>query len=174
MVNYILCHLGSSNVYGILEDSQIRELILKKKPVPENFWHIKPTFVNRYYRYNFPITADDGTEYVIIYRQSKEDFNDFSVILGYVKPDLGRPFLLKGYNGKHEHTNHDPDGIDTTFDDLHIHIATKKYQIIGPREEHYAEVTDRYSDIFGARDCLIRDCGFYQTQKNLANWSSET
>jgi hypothetical protein len=158
-------------MFGVLEDTQINDLILKKKYLPENFWNIKPIFINRYDRHNFPITADDGTEFVIMYRQSKEDFYDFTMGLGYIKPDLVRPFLLKRYNGKHEHTNHDPDGRDVTFEDLHIHTATKKYQLIGPREEHFAEVTDRYSDIFGARDCLIQDCGFYQTQKNLANWS---
>ena len=39
-------------------------------------------------------------------------------------------------------------------------MATERYQEIGAREDAYAEVTDRYSDLDGARECLFRDAAF--------------
>ena len=39
-------------------------------------------------------------------------------------------------------------------------MATERYQEIGAREDAYAEVTDRYSELSGALDCLSRDAAF--------------
>ena len=59
-----------------------------------------------------------------------------------------------------EHTNR----IERqTFYDFHIHMATERYQQLGnrdPREDAYAEVTDRYGDATGALDCLLADAAF--------------
>jgi len=35
-----------------------------------------------------------------------------------------------------------------------------RYQQNGPKEEHFAEITNRYADLHGAVDCLLADCGF--------------
>jgi hypothetical protein len=84
---------------------------------------------------------------------------DFSVILGVERPNTTRLFHLRRYNGKaHEHANR----LERTpaFYDYHIHRATERYQRTGSREEHYAEVTNRYVDLHGAFACLVEDCGF--------------
>ena len=40
-------------------------------------------------------------------------------------------------------------------------MATERYQAFGEeKEDAYAEVTDRYGDLRGALDCLLKDCGF--------------
>lgn len=64
-------------------------------------------------------------------------------------------FRLRRYNGKsHEHTNH-LEG--ESFYDFHIHSATERYQVIGTREDAFAEPTDRYGDFRAALRCLIQD-----------------
>ncbi|MGR3293571.1 MAG: hypothetical protein ACUZ9M_06090 [Candidatus Scalindua sp.] len=65
-------------------------------------------------------------------------------------------FKLRRHNGKsHEHSNK-LEGVK--FYDFHIHFATQRYQDEGRKEESYAEVTDRYSDIKEALNCLLEDC----------------
>ena len=39
-------------------------------------------------------------------------------------------------------------------------MATERYQEIGAYEDAYAEITDRYSDLSGALDCLFGDAAF--------------
>ena len=46
------------------------------------------------------------------------------------------------------------------FYDFHIHLATQRYQEIGSREDAYAEITDRYTDIDGAIQSMFEDAGF--------------
>jgi hypothetical protein len=65
---------------------------------------------------------------------------------------------LRRYNGKsHEHTN--PIEEDT-FYDFHIHKATERYQMIGAREDTFAEPTEKFSDFHEAISCMIKDCNF--------------
>lgn len=72
--------------------------------------------------------------------------------------DSNALFRLRRYNGKsHEHT-HRIEGL--TLYDFHIHLATKRYQARGLREDSYAEPTERYSDLRSAIRCLLSDCGF--------------
>jgi hypothetical protein len=67
-------------------------------------------------------------------------------------------FRLRRYNGKsHEHTNLIE---DVSFYEYHIHQATERYQLLGAREDSYAEPTDRFSDFYQAVSCLMEDCGF--------------
>lgn len=70
-------------------------------------------------------------------------------------PKSNALFRLRRYNGKsHEHTNH----IEgETFYDYHIHLATERYQVIGTREDAFAQPTDRYGDFQSALRCLIQD-----------------
>ena len=101
------------------------------------------------------LSGEDGNEFRIILRQSDVNPLDFSAIVAVRIPDSSRLFRLRRYNGKsHQHTNQ----IEgDTFYDFHIHTATQRYQDIGEREDTYAEVTDRYSDLNGAIECLRED-----------------
>jgi hypothetical protein len=80
------------------------------------------------------------------------------VILGYLREDVTSLFRLRRYNGKsHEHTNK----IEgNTFYEFHIHTATERYQDRGMDEDAFAEPTTRFSDLNGAIDCMVADCGF--------------
>lgn len=78
-------------------------------------------------------------------------------ILGYSPKELNTVFKLTRYNGKsHEHRN----ALDKNpaFYDFHIHKATERYQLAGRKEEAYAEITNRYSNLRSALRCLIDDC----------------
>jgi len=103
------------------------------------------------------IQRTDGSSFVIKVRLSKENHLDFSAILGYNPPKLTKLFILRRYNGKsHEHKNN----LESTnvFYDFHIHTATERYQREGTKEEYFAEITNRYSTVQEALNCLIEDC----------------
>jgi hypothetical protein len=103
------------------------------------------------------IARPDDSSFIIKIRVSNENPLDFSVILGYSPPNSTKLFLLRRYNGKsHEHRNKLED--DDRFYDFHIHKATERYQREGTKEEYFAKVTDRYSTIQEALNCLIADC----------------
>lgn len=95
---------------------------------------------------------------MIFTRQSMINPFDFSVILGYKVPGFNTIFRLRRYNGKHTHTN----TIERErIRDFHIHKATERYQKIGGmKEDSFAEVTDRYTSLESAIECLLDDCGF--------------
>ena len=87
---------------------------------------------------------------------------NFSVILGVkikVKvPSAKKFFRLKRYNGDyHLHTNTIE---EQEVEGFHIHTATERYQVNGPREEAYAKPTQRYNDVNGALKCLFADANF--------------
>jgi hypothetical protein len=103
------------------------------------------------------IERSDGSSFIIKIRLSSENPLDFSAILGYSPPKSTKLFLLRRYNGKsHEHRNKLEKG--TAFYDFHIHTATERYQKEDTKEEYFAEITDRYSTIQEAINCLIDDC----------------
>jgi hypothetical protein len=103
------------------------------------------------------IPREDGSSFIIKVRLSNENLLDFSVILGYNRPRSSKLFLLRRYNGKsHEHKNKLEN--EDRFYDFHIHTATERYQREGTKEEYFAEITDRYSTIQEALNCLINDC----------------
>ena len=100
----------------------------------------------------------EGNTYRLIIRQNRSDRDDFSIILALAPLDTSQDFRLRRYNGtSHEHTNL----IEKdTFRGFHIHTATERYQLLGSREDSYAEPTDRFDDFDGALGCMLRDCGF--------------
>jgi hypothetical protein len=107
--------------------------------------------------FDLVVERPDRSAFKIIIRQSIENPLDFSAILGFIPPKKTDVFLLRRYNGKsHEHRNKIEN--EPVFYDFHIHTATARYQKEGPREEYYAEVTDRYADLHGAIACLVSDC----------------
>ena len=103
------------------------------------------------------ISRPDGSSFIIKVRISNENSLDFSAILGYSPPKSTKLFLLRRYNGKsHEHKNKLES--ENVFYDFHIHTATERYQREGTKEEYFAVITDRYSTVQEALNCLIVDC----------------
>lgn len=104
------------------------------------------------------IKGANGNSFRLIFRQNDFNAMDFSVILALVPRGSNQLFRLRRYNGKsHEHTN----SIEgETFYSFHIHMATERYQDFCPKEDSYAQPTDRYADFHGALACMLKDCAF--------------
>lgn len=137
-------------------DREIEALIGESKVLPTG-WRATPRWkAKRGHRErDFDLSGSEGSEYRVILRQNRINPQDFSVILGVRVPESNVLFRLLRYNGRsHEHTNQ-LEG--ETFYDFHIHRATERYQELGPREDAYAEPTDRYEDLDGAFGCLMED-----------------
>jgi len=143
----------------ILSDIEIMQLIKETKPLTEDYRtkiQVRPKTGHKERELN--IKGDNGNDFRIILRQSVYNPLDFSVILAYRPLNSNQLFRLWRCNGKsHEHTN--TIELDK-FYDFHIHKATERYQLIGAREDAYAEPTDKYSDINEAVSFIIKECGF--------------
>lgn len=146
----------------IYSDLEIARLIAERKYLPAN-WPtlLRPRAKRGHVEREMDISGSAGAEFRLIIRKSVFNPLDFSIILGVRNPQSNRIFRLRRYNGKsHEHTNR----IEAqTFYDFHIHQATERYQEFGnrdPREDAFAEATDRYGDADGALECLLTDAGF--------------
>lgn len=143
-----------------LQDSEIAELIQERKVLPGGFLKKLEVKQKRGHKEReLPVHSDGGRTFRIILRESSFNSLDFTAILAYDLPNSNQRFRLRRYNGKaHEHTNK----IEKeTFYDFHIHHATERYQSFGlGKEDAYAEVTDRYSTLQEALECLLQDCGF--------------
>jgi len=143
-----------------LSDDEIRALITEEKTAPDGLYPIKQmTERLQHKRKNLALTGESGHEFVIAIRQSALNMMDFSVILGYKVPGTFRIFRLRRYNGNsHQHTNAFE---NETFDGFHVHTATERYQSSpGFKEDHFAEVTQKYYDLNSAIQCFLVDCGF--------------
>lgn len=142
-----------------LSDNEIEKLLIEIKPLPDNYRtriQVRPKRGHK--ESELDIKGDQDNDFRLIIRQSTINPFDFSIILAYIPPKSNLIFRLRRYNGKsHEHTN----SIENvTFYDYHIHYATERYQVLGAREDSYAEPTNEYSDLQQAVKCMIRDCGF--------------
>ena len=140
-------------------DDEIGRLVEERKPLPADYRKklvLKAKTGHK--EQQLALKGVDGSEFRLVTRQSEANPFDFSIILGYQVPKTNEVYRLRRYNGKHgEHTNV-LEG--RTFYDYHVHMATARYREAGLREDTYAEPTDRYSDIGGALDCMLKDCGF--------------
>lgn len=139
-------------------DQEIALLIQERKPLPADWrarLRIKTKLGHR--EQHLDLVGDARNEFRLILRQNSINPIAFSIILAVQVPESSQLFRLRRCNGKsHQHTNR----IEgDTFYDFHIHIATERYQEVGPREDFYAEPTDRYSDFYGALHCMIEDAG---------------
>lgn len=144
----------------LLTDQDIKRLLSEKKLLPNNFPSCMKEKQKRGHKEReLKVAGVEGSEFRIIVRQLVADPLDFSVILAYQPADSNRLFILRRYNGKsHPHTNTiEGEEFGPGF---HIHEATERYQLLGSGPETYAEVTDRYSDLESALECLVNDCGF--------------
>lgn len=142
-----------------LTDKEIKQFINEKKQMTiapdELFRNMKEKKGHKGSEHG--IERTDGSSFVIKVRLSNENPLDFSAILGFIPPNATKPFLLRRYNGKsHEHKNKLEK--EKVFYDFHIHTATERYQREGTKEEYFAEITDRYSTVQEALNCLIQDC----------------
>jgi len=151
-------------------DIEIEALIKEEKRIDQPISDFARKFKEKKGHKEFDLVIDrpDHSAFKIIIRQSIENPLDFSAILGFIPPKKTDVFLLRRYNGKsHEHRNKIEK--EPGFYDFHIHTATARYQKEGPREEYYAEVTERYADLYGAIECLVMDCNIISnhTQENL-------
>jgi hypothetical protein len=144
-----------------LTNEEIKKLIEEVKVLPENYRDIligsKMKKEDVHKRGDLKIVGGEGNIFYIKTRLSNLNALDFSAILGYEFKGTTGIFLLRRYNGKsHQHTNKlDGKSFRKVF---HIHYATEQYQLAGYSEESYAESTERYSDLYGAINCLISDC----------------
>jgi hypothetical protein len=104
------------------------------------------------------VPANDGGTFIVRIRQNALDPFDFSVILSYQR-DGAPEFILRRHNGpSHPHRNPIEDEAFRAV--CHIHQATERYQLRGSRSEHYAQPTDRFSDVATALACMLEDANF--------------
>jgi hypothetical protein len=143
----------------LLTDAVIERLVAEPKSLPADYRQrvkVKPKRGHK--ESELDVKGAEGSEFRLILRQASANPLDFSVILAYLVPQTNRVFRLCRYNGRHgEHTNR-LEG--QTFYDLHIHKATERYQESGFDEDAFAEPTGRYSDLDGAVECILAECGF--------------
>ena len=143
-----------------LSDEQIAELISGSKSSPDVdalLGKLKPA--SGHLRADVPVAAEGGREFRLKLRQSQEDLLDFSVILVYHMPDSNKQFRLQRHNGSsHQHRNR----IEHTTIDYHFHRhkATERYQLLGAREDGYAEVADDFYDLRSALRRILEQCSF--------------
>lgn len=142
----------------LLLEEEINALIQEPKPFPDGLSPLGRMWVwNKHSRREVRVSCESGHEFVIHIRQATMNVMNYSVILGYELPQYHRVFRLRRYNGKHRHTN---PLEKESFDRTHIHIATERYQNLGPREDQFAVPDDRFYSLESAIECLLADCGF--------------
>jgi hypothetical protein len=146
----------------LLTDLEIRGLISERKVIKYDLHYLlskaKIKANSGHKEYDIETNRDDGSKFKIMIRQNIQNHLDFSIILGFIHANSNILFRLTRYNGKsHEHQNKLEKG--PRFYDFHIHLATERYQLVDCyKEEHFAESTNRYSDINSAWNCFIFDC----------------
>lgn len=152
-------------------DDQIAALIAERKVVTQHQLRLMQS--RFYYGYGdskdvrIRVRGSAGSDFRVILRQDQANPLNFSVVLAVQPVQGGRLFRLRRYDGKHWHANR----LESTrrnkdrFFDFHIHTATERYQENDLRPDGYAEVTDRYHNIYGAIDCLVADAEFYTTSR---------
>lgn len=108
---------------------------------------------------NFRAIATNNPELIFeIYKRQnlKVDMeHDFSCGISVVTQE-DKKITLKRYNGAHIHYN----SLEGTKLDskTHIHIATERYIKANKKPESFAEITERYTNLEEAFECLITDC----------------
>lgn len=151
-----------------VSDSKVAALLAEDKSLPADYLQRIQTKPKRGHREReLDVKGTGGNDFRLVLRQSMANALDFSVILTWLPSHTTTPFRLCRYNGRsHEHTN----AIESQrFYAFHVHKATERYQVLGAREDAYAEPTTRFQDFAGAVECMIRECGFrvppdFQTQ----------
>jgi hypothetical protein len=145
---------------SILTDDAIDTLLKARKPIPDGLYPLtkKMASRNQNSRAEFDVDCNTGERFVIAIRQNEINPLNFSVILGYRMPGLSTVFRLRRYNGKHTHSN--PIEKIGQFREFHRHTATERYQKLGAKEDHFAEIDTRFHNVDGAIQCLLEDNAF--------------
>lgn len=145
----------------MLDAVQMEALLVMPKPLPSNYQRVltlKQNPKQAYSKAEVKVEVDPEHVFFIKLRQTLQEPDNFSVIVGYVIPHTNRLFHLRRYNGRMEHRNKLE---KTRFIDYHIHQATERYQLVeGSCVEGYAEQTALYSDIMGALQLALKECNF--------------
>lgn len=140
-------------------DADIDSLIGERKRLPAD-WNARLRYRKKrgHQQAELAVPGVASNEFRLILRRNSLNALDFSAILAVRVPNTNRLFRLRRYNGKsHQHTNQIE---NRRFFDFHIHMATERYQLIGFREDAYAEPTDRFGDVDTALHCLLIDSNF--------------
>ncbi|WP_233235054.1 hypothetical protein [Bordetella sp. LUAb4] len=101
------------------------------------------------------VSADREHRFRLITRQSTLIQKSFTCGLLWLPPG-DAPVVLTRYNGA-DHPHRNPLEGEEFESQCHIHVASSRYIAANRKAEHYAEPTDRYSDLEGALRCLIAD-----------------
>lgn len=145
----------------VITDAQLTDYEAESKPLPTDYERRLFTFSSSsgHARSQLDVDGDRGNRYSISLRQGLFNPLDFSAIFSVYLAG-GVEFRLRRYNGKaHTHSNKIERG--PRFYDFHIHRTTERYQLAGGcRPDGFAEVTNRYSDLWSAVACLLDDCNF--------------
>lgn len=158
---------------NILSDLVIGVPIAAPKPIPDGLYPLAKKLASRNQsgRVDFDVDCATGERFVVIIRQNEINPLSFSVILGYRMPGFNRIFRLRRYNGKHTHSN--PLEKSGAFRDFHRHTATERYQKLGAKEDHFAEIDTRFHSVDGAIQCLLEDNGFEKAHVPLPLFDGE-
>jgi hypothetical protein len=143
---------------AIVDDEEIARLILMPKRVGNP--RARTLTQRGSERLNFEVEGPSGERFQVYVRQNARIPEGFSCGILYFHPS-GEKVTLARYNGSdHEHTNPLDEGKPLPMA-CHIHKATERYIDAGRKAEHYAETTDRYTDLKGAVRALIEDCNIH-------------
>ena len=143
----------------MLSDQEILALIEEEKILPENFrqtLEIKNKSDLAHKECDIMAKSRSGKDFVVTIRVNIHDKFDFSIILMYVD-DRKIRYILKRYNGRHQHKNIIERNKILGF---HIHTGTERYQRLLKRIDGFAEITDAYNNWDGAFAQMIIDCNF--------------
>ena len=148
----------------IYTDAEIAALIAEPKLVTPRQGKAITRKLSRYEVATINVLGDAGSDFRVIFRRSRQNPSDFSIILAVQPVQGGHIFHLRRYDGRHWHTNH----LESTsrnkdrFYDFHIHTATERYQESNFPDDGYAEVTDQYHDINSAIKYMAGDAKLYK------------
>lgn len=153
----------------IISDQRIIEMIAEPKRLPQDWQRQLETLRGKLSSKEATVAVHgaDGTQFRIIVRQSRQNRQDFSVVL-LVETELTPDFHLLRYDGgSHRHTN-PMEGSRISFHP-HIHRATARYQRAAAaeraasgqrrkyRHDGFAFAVERFRDLTGAWDCFFDD-----------------
>lgn len=140
----------------VLSDAQIQTLLDVPKRIVNPGARVKTQRGSELT--NYDAVGDDGSQFKIYVRQNKRIAENFSCGLLFIV-ESGDTVTLTRYNGNdHVHSNPLDSVAPRHAMECHIHRATERYIAAGRKAEHYAETTDRYTDLQGAVRALLFDC----------------
>jgi hypothetical protein len=136
----------------LVSDQQIEPLLAEPKPAVEIARFQPSKRKRRHAQGSFELLGDHGSRFTVVTRRSTLDPNDFSIILGWTRPEVTGLFHLLRCNGNsHNH----PNVLEgETIRGFHVHVATERYQELGGDPEGFARPAG-YSDFSGAIETFI-------------------